>query len=188
MIIETDRLTLRPYTMDDLDDLAVIRAKPEVMRYINNGQTQNREQVAERLRAYLKHYEQHGFSVCAVIHRADARLIGGSGLFTLDRTPEIEVGYTLDQPYWGQGLATEAAHAWLRYGFEEVGLDAIAAVAYPENQASRHVMEKLGLTYRKNGTFYGGEAVYYRIERIDFKPSARLGYRILNDAQTLNFE
>jgi ribosomal-protein-alanine N-acetyltransferase len=180
MHIETERLILRPFAPEDLDDLAAIRAKPEVMKYIGNGQPQTREQAARRLRTYIEHYESHGFSMCAALWKTDGRLIGLCGLFSLDRTPEIEVGYTFDQPFWGLGLATEAAHAWLRYGFEELRLKAIAAIAYPENTASRHVMEKLGMKYRRNGRFYDMNCVYYRIERDAFRPLP-LAYQLHNE-------
>jgi ribosomal-protein-alanine N-acetyltransferase len=170
MLITTDRMVLRPFVAADLDELAVIRAKPEVMRYIADGQPQSREQVVRRLRLYIEHYDLHGFSMFAMINRADGKLIGPGGLFSLTGTPDIEVGYCLDTPFWGQGLATELAATCLRYGFEELKLKAIAAVAYPQNAASRRVMEKVGLTYRKNGVFHGVDSVYYRIEREQFRP------------------
>jgi ribosomal-protein-alanine N-acetyltransferase len=170
MVITTDRLILRPFVAEDLAELAVIRAKPEVMKYIADGQPQTREQVAKRLTHYIEHYEAHGFSMFALINKADGRLIGPGGLFTLRGTTEIEVGYCLDTPFWGQGLATEMAATWLRYGFAELKLKTIAAVAYPQNTASRRVMEKVGLTYRQNGIFHGVNSVYYRIERAQFRP------------------
>jgi ribosomal-protein-alanine N-acetyltransferase len=170
MVITTDRLILRPFVTADLDELAVIRAKPEVMKYIADGQPQTRAQVAKRLNQYITHYEAHGFSMFALINKTDGRLIGPGGLFTLRGTTEVEVGYCLDKPFWGQGLATEMTATWLRYGFEELMLKTIAAVAYPENAASRRVMEKVGLTYRQNGIFHGVNSVYYRIERAQFRP------------------
>jgi ribosomal-protein-alanine N-acetyltransferase len=63
MHITTDRLVLRPFAETDLDDLAAIRAKPEVMKFIGSGQPQNRAEVARRLRTYIEHYELHGFSM-----------------------------------------------------------------------------------------------------------------------------
>jgi ribosomal-protein-alanine N-acetyltransferase len=72
----------------------------------------------------------------------------------LDNTSEVELGYLLDKSYWRRGLATEASHASLKYGFEVVKLDRIVAIAKPENIASRRVMEKVGMKYEKDAYFY----------------------------------
>jgi ribosomal-protein-alanine N-acetyltransferase len=85
-----------------------------------------------RLNAVLDHWEQHGFGLCAVIDKAGGAFIGFCGLQYLDGTSEIEVGYRLAKRFWGQGLATEAASASLKYGFDELGLDRIVAVVHPK--------------------------------------------------------
>jgi ribosomal-protein-alanine N-acetyltransferase len=97
----------------------------------------------------------------------------------LEDSGETEVGYGFDKPFWGQGYATEAAAAWLRYGFETAGLARIVAVAIPENTASRHVMEKLGMKYERDATHYGHECAFYAITREEFAP--RGGFYALHD-------
>ncbi len=76
----------------------------------------------------------------------------------------------LDTPYWGKGLATEAAQASLRYGFEALKLDRIVALAYPENLASQRVMEKIGMHYEKTADYHGITAVWYAITANQFQP------------------
>src|SRR5207253_11071343 len=121
-MIETERLVLRRFTLDDLDELVALRSDPEVMRYIGN---QSREKIEQRLRYYIAHYEPHGFGMWGVVHKDRGALVGWCGLIFLDETPEVEVGYGITKSYWGQGLMTEAARASLRYGFERAGLERI---------------------------------------------------------------
>lgn len=166
-MLETRRLRLRKFTMDDLDELAALRSDPLVMKYIGE---QSREKVKERLRYYISLYEPHGFGMWGVMHKAEAKLIGWCGLMFLEETPEVEVGYGIARAYWGQGLMTEAAAASLNYGFNEIGLERIVAVAMPENTASRHIMEKLGMKYEKNVLHYGFDCAYYAIARDEFRP------------------
>ncbi len=166
-MIETERLLLREFTIDDLDELAALRADPEVMKYIG---VQDREKVLQRLSYYISLYGSHGFGAWGVVHKEQQKLIGWCGLMYLENSPEVEVGYGVAKAYWGQGLVTEAAAASLRYGFERAGLKRIVAVALPENTASRRIMEKLGMKYEKNALHYGYDCAFYAIAREDFRP------------------
>lgn len=164
-MIETQRLILRSFTSDDLDELALIGSDPEVMRFIGDGKPQSREQTAARLNSIIEHRNRHGFGVFAVVDKASGALMGYCGLQFLDNTPEIEVGYRLAKRFWGMGFASEAATASLRYGFEELGLDRIVAVVQPENFASQRVLEKIGLTFVKDARYYNTDVRYYAITR-----------------------
>ncbi|MBV9211813.1 MAG: GNAT family N-acetyltransferase [Acidobacteria bacterium] len=169
MLLETPRLLLREFTMEDLDELAALRSDPLVMKYIGE---QSREKVTKRLRYYISSYEQHGFGVWGVMLKGETKLIGWCGLMFLEETPEVEVGYGIAKDYWGRGLMTEAAAASLNHGFNTVGLERIVAVALPENTASRRIMEKLGMKYEKNTHHYGFDCVYYAVTRDEFKSIA----------------
>ncbi len=179
--IETERLIMRPFTLDDLPALVRIRTKEEVSRYLGTAALQTPEFVEQRLRLYLECYRRHGFGVAAVTEKPGGEMIGWSGLQPLEfgyhglppadmEAGEIEVGYAFDTPYWGQGYATEVAAAWLRYGFEQAGLARIVAVASPENSGSWHVMEKLGMKYETTEQHYDSECVLYAISRDEFTP------------------
>lgn len=161
--IETPRLWLRQFTPDDLNELYSLYINPDLMTYIGKGiRTKNETQTA--LSSIIKHYE-HGFGMWAVIYKDDDKLIGRCGLCFLDNTPEVELGYLLNKSYWRRGLATEASHASLKYGFEVVRLEKIVAIAKPENIASRRVMEKVGMKYEKDAYFYNNDVVYYSISQ-----------------------
>jgi ribosomal-protein-alanine N-acetyltransferase len=180
MIIETERLRLRPFTLDDLPELLRLRADDDVMRYLGGTAKQTPEFGEARLRFYMDCRERYGFSMSPAIRKTDGAFVGWGGLQPLEETGEIEVGYGFDKPYWGQGYATELAAAWMRYGFEEAKLARIIAVAIPENKASRHVMEKLGMKYEKNAIHYGSDCVLYAIAREEFVP--REGFYALHNS------
>lgn len=169
--IETDRLILRQFTAQDLDALFMIRSDPEVMQFIT-GSPSTKEQATASLEKHLLRWERLGFGHWALNYKGNTELLGWCGLDLLDTTTEVEVGYGLARKHWGLGLASEAAGASLRYGFETLNLDRIVAVAYPANEASWHVMEKLGMRFVKNGWYYGAEMVYYEMRRAVFRPSA----------------
>ncbi len=172
-MIETPRLILRPWTMDDYDDFLRLRTNPEIMRYIKPKGIPTAEQVRERLEKALAVHEKHGFGLCAVILRDTGRIIGWCGLQPFDETDEIEIGYAVEKEFWGQGIVSEAAAALLGYGFETVGLERIVAVAIPENRGSSRVMEKIGMTYEKNTVAYGNECVYYAMSREQWAAASR---------------
>ncbi|HEV2705378.1 MAG TPA: GNAT family N-acetyltransferase [Pyrinomonadaceae bacterium] len=167
--LETERLRLRAFRPTDLDAFARLRADPEVMRYIGTGTPHTREQSLERMQANIARWRTNGFGHWAVVEKSSGELMGWCGLARLDETPEVEVGYGLARRFWGAGAATEAARASLRFGFEQLGLERIAAVAFPENTASRRVMEKLGMTYLRRAHYYGAELVYYALTRSRFR-------------------
>ena len=170
--LDTPRLVLRPFTPDDAADHARIYAKPQVTRFLARGPFLGAE-AARRSRLalglFIDHWKEHGFGVWAVIDRASGALIGQCGLKYLPESPEVEILYALDTPYWGQGIATEAAQAALRHGFEWTRLDRIVAVAMPRHHRSLRVMEKLGMSYEGMVEVYGGiRAVLYATSREAF--------------------
>lgn len=169
--IETARLHLQQHSASDLDELYLIRSDPEVMRFIT-GAPATKEQTLEGLNKHLNRWAEFGFGSWAIRFKNDPAIVGWCGLDFLDTTTEIEVGYGLAKKYWGLGIATEAAEASLRFGFEQLNLERIVAVAYPQNIASRRVMEKLGMKYVREGFYYGADMVYYQILRTEFRASA----------------
>ncbi len=89
-------------------------------------------------------------------------LIGDAGLYLVQGVgPEVEVAYHLGKQWWGQGYATDAASACLRFGFQECGLTEIIAICYPEHAASRRVMEKAGMTFVGPARYYDLDLVKY---------------------------
>ena len=167
--IETQRLLFRTFTPDDLHDLAAIRTDPDVMKY-TLGRPESITEVQATLNKYLAHWGQHGFGRWALIERQSTKLIGWCGLSYLEETGgvEIELGYGLAKCHSGKGLASEEASVTMKYGFEELGLARIVAVAWPDNIPSIRVLEKLGMQYEKTVQF-AVEWVYYAIAREEYQ-------------------
>lgn len=167
-ILETDRLVIRKFEPDDLAALIAFRTDPRVSKYLGGAKIQNPDSLKERLRFYIDCCDTHGFGMSAAIWKETGELIGACGLQPLENTGETEVGYSFAYPFWGKGLATECAKAWLRLGFTKFELPRIAAVAQTGNSASQNVMKKLGMRFVKNAGHYGLNCAYYLVEREEF--------------------
>jgi ribosomal-protein-alanine N-acetyltransferase len=163
--IETSRLLFRKFAPGDLNDLAAIRYDPDVMKYIGSGRPESIAEVQVVLDKLIAHWDEHGFGRWALIDKRTGSLIGWGGLSGLENTGDMEIGYGLGKAHWGKGLATEAATALLKYGFEQLGLDRIVAVTWPGNIASQRVLAKLGMKYVRNALFYDRDMAYYVISR-----------------------
>jgi RimJ/RimL family protein N-acetyltransferase len=150
ILLETERLILRQFTEDDVENLVEVDSDPEVMRYLNGGAPTPREAVEQsilpRLLSYYERYE--GFGVWAAIEKSSGAFIGWFSFRPHDEShpDEVELGYRLRRVAWGQGYATEGARALIRKGFSELGVQHVTANTYEHNSASRRVMEKVGMT------------------------------------------
>jgi ribosomal-protein-alanine N-acetyltransferase len=181
--IETARLRLRQFTDSDLEYYARLYSNPEYTRYSPKGAVpleQAKEASQAAYNYFISHWRKHGFGVWAVVDRVNQnnKIIGQCGLNCLPDSDEVEVLYRLDQPYWNQGLTTEATKASLRYGFEQVKLDQIVALTLPEHFASRRVMEKARMRYEKDAHIYRLNVVYYVLYRTAYQPDNFL-YRLI---------
>jgi RimJ/RimL family protein N-acetyltransferase len=161
--LTTERLVLRPPTLDDLPVWHAIYLDAEEVWY--GAARSSLDENREKLTRQVAHFEQHGFGMCAVDLVASGETIGSAGLQHLEGGPEIEVGYRYLKAHWGQGYATESARASIAYGFDELGLDRVVAVALETNVASRRVLEKCGLHEIGLTHVYGLEHVKYEIHR-----------------------
>jgi RimJ/RimL family protein N-acetyltransferase len=152
---------MRPFADEDLEVYSQIVADPEVMRYIGKGQALSYDEAKLRIERMLSSFRDNGFGMFAVIDRKSRRLIGRCGLQYLDNSPEIELGYLFEQDAWGKGYATESAKEVLRHGFQDLEMERIVAVTYPENTPSRRVLEKIGLKYIGEAFHHGINAAKY---------------------------
>lgn len=158
--LETARLSLRPFTAADLDDLAALHGDPAVMRYIDDARPVLREVVAEEtLPGYLRAYRElpEGLGHRAIVERAGGRFAGWISLLPpssvgLEDADGLELGYRLRQEVWGRGYATEAARAVVDAAFGHLGAERIVATTMAVNTGSRRVLEKVGL--RHVSTFF----------------------------------
>jgi [ribosomal protein S5]-alanine N-acetyltransferase len=147
-ILRTARMTFRQFCHEDFESLYTLDSNPEVMKYISDGVPMKEEQVKSALTRIINRYEEWThYGIWAATISETNEFIGWFAFKPLPKINEIEVGYRLLPKYWGKGLATEGTVALLNYGFEDLKLEKITAIALPENKASRKVLEKTGFTY-----------------------------------------
>jgi ribosomal-protein-alanine N-acetyltransferase len=161
--LETSHLFLRPWTLEDADELFHILQEPDILEYFPPT-TFTLEKTQHYINHQLKHWQERGYGHWAVTLKNDSRLVGWDGLEYLPETGENEVAYLLSHQAWGRGFATQAALAAVRYGFETAGLGAIIGLVHPGNIGSIRVLEKCGLTFLDRKVYWGLEMCRYRIE------------------------
>ncbi|MFG2834178.1 GNAT family N-acetyltransferase [Streptomyces zaomyceticus] len=148
--IRTPRLILRQWSDDDLVPLSEINADPEVMRWIDDGSVRDLERTAEDIERYEEEWDEEGFGIFAVELIASGELIGFAGLsvpeYLPEVVPDVEIDWRLGRPFWGQGYASEAAHAVLEFALQDRGLDKVVAITHISNQGAENVIGKLGMT------------------------------------------
>ncbi len=162
--LETPRLRLRGFRPADAAPLHRILTQEGMLRYFPSPAGPSRERVEAFVRNQIDQWDAVGYAWWAVELKTTGALLGWNGLQYLPETRETEIGYLLDHPWWGQGLATEATRASLRYGFEDLGRQEIIGLAHPENLASRRVMEKAGMRFRCQAEYFGMDMAKYSLD------------------------
>lgn len=153
-MLETDRLRLRPFQLEDAQAVRELAGDYEIAKTTLNIPHPYPEGAAEewilsQSTAVATGTGRH----FAIVLKANDMYIGSMGLGIHRTHQRAEIAYFIGRPYWGKGYATEAAQQVLRYGFTELGLHRIFAFAFTDNPASTRVMEKIGMTYE--GTLVG---------------------------------
>ena len=171
-MIETERLYLRTFQPEDLSSYhATIYGNADVMTYLPGGIPRPVEVVRETMDYFVSHQERYGFSIWAVFEKESQTFVGHAGLIHAPRTDErlpqdVELAYAFGKAYWGSGYATEVARASLKFGFEEIELDKIIALAFSANVPSQRVMQKIGMTYKGvSDLYHGATLVLYEMKR-----------------------
>lgn len=170
----TERLRLRPWKLDDLVPLADIFAKPEVWRF-PFGRGFSPVETKSYLDRRIELQARGILPPSAVEERKTGRLLGYLALSPPDWLPEVmpafEIGWRLDPPYWGKGLATEGARVLLDYGFRELELPEVLSIYEPANVASGRVMEKLGLLFdhESRHPYFGTPIHIHRLTRSEWE-------------------
>ena len=154
-MIHTDRLVLRPAVDADRAAIAALNAHPKVGEWL--GGVRDRaasDAFVDRVQA---HEAEHGFGFWVVEHKADARVIGMTGVWwvppEMDMPGTVEIGWRFMPDAWGQGYATEAARAALDYGLRALGLEEIIAFTARTNLASQAVMKRIGMVHAPERDF-----------------------------------
>jgi len=142
--LRTERLLLRAWREEDREPFAALNADPAVMEFFPS--TLDRAASDALVDRIIERWRTDGHGLWAVERLADGAFLGFTGLARLDYLAQPEVGWRFGRAAWGNGYATEAAEATLRFGFETIGLPAIVSVTTVANVRSRAVMERIGMS------------------------------------------
>jgi ribosomal-protein-alanine N-acetyltransferase len=176
----TERLFLRAWRAADLAPFAALNGDLQVMEHFPS--TLSRPASDRLVETIVEGWAAIGFGLWAVERTSDRTFLGFTGLsrpsFEAHFTPAVEVGWRLARHAWGHGYATEAARAAVAFGFQTVGLEEIVSFTVPDNERSRRVMERLGMTRDPTDDFDHPKLperhplrrhVLYRLRRADWE-------------------
>ena len=166
-IIETKRLVVNTPDADDLENLYKLQSDPEVMKYIGQG-VRTMAEAKTGLERAIQHQLKHKFSLGNVYETKSGDFIGRAGLIHVaydDSQPDIEFGYALLKKFWNKGYATELSKALINWGFENLAVKKLVGIIRPENERSRHVLEKVGMHYVGIENYNGIDVARYEISK-----------------------
>ncbi|HEX8499537.1 MAG TPA: GNAT family N-acetyltransferase [Pyrinomonadaceae bacterium] len=173
--LRTERLVLRMFREEDLDEYAAMAADPEVTRHLGDGGTLSRADAWRQMAMILGHWQLRGYGMWAAEESATGRLVGRVGFFNPEGWPGFELGWTLAREFWGRGYATEAARRALEYGFTELGRAHVISLIRPANAPSVRVAGRLGERLEGEVQLHGSTALVYGITREDWLAGRRRG-------------
>ena len=151
VVLETERLILRPWTLHDLDDFFEYAKNPDVGPRAGWLPHENKEKSLEILNMFIA--DKKTF---AIVYKENNKVIGSLGIERYgseDKLTEFfdyqgrEIGYVLSKDYWGKGLMPEAVQAVINYCFDKFNLDFLLCGYFDFNNQSKRVQEKCGFTY-----------------------------------------
>jgi [ribosomal protein S5]-alanine N-acetyltransferase len=151
--IDTGRLLLRHFTLDDVEAMYLMSSIPEVIRHVGNTPLTSLEEARAALeKGPLHDYAVYGFGRFACVWKETGEVIGFSGLKYLPDFDAVELGYRFLPQYWGKGLATESGQASIEYARNDRGLKRLIGLVHPDNHGSANVMKKLGFAFERKTT------------------------------------
>lgn len=156
-IIETDRIILRKFTLEDIDAVFEFGSSKIVNEYTGEVSLKNKEEAKNIIKnIYFKDYKKYGYGRWATVYKPTNKIIGFAGLKFLPEFDETDIGFRFLPEYWNKGIATEVSEKIIKYGFKHFNLQRIIGIADPKNIGSCKVLEKIGLTFYKSD-FYDNE-------------------------------
>jgi RimJ/RimL family protein N-acetyltransferase len=170
VILETERLLLRPLCGDDFEDYAALCADPEVARHLARG-VFSREQAWRHLAFLIGHWQMLGYGMWALTERETGTFLGMTGFAEPDGWPGFELAWMLARRFWGRGYATEGARAALDYAFAVLKKPRVISLIHPANHASIRVAERLGESLQKQIEMQGREVLVFGTTPGSIRPS-----------------
>ena len=147
-VLETERLSLRQFTVDDAQFILTLLNEPSFLRYIGDKQVRNLEDARQYiLNGPVASYERNGFGLCLVELKESYTPIGMCGFLKREELPDPDIGFAFMPEFWSKGFAFEAASAALQDARERLKLSRILAITSLDNEASIKLLERLGFRF-----------------------------------------
>lgn len=155
-VLETARLSLRPFTADDADFVLALLNEPDFHRFIGDRGVRTPDDARSYIRDKLvASYGKHGYGLWHVSLRANGTAVGMCGLVRRDYLADPDVGFAFLARFAGRGYATESATAVVHHARTRLGLGRLHGITDPANAASQHVLRKVGLRFDREFTVPG---------------------------------
>jgi RimJ/RimL family protein N-acetyltransferase len=161
-VVRTERLLLRPVTVDDAEALAAMYADPEVTRWVH---ALDLEGTRAQLSRFVGQWATRGIGPFAVVDPDSGEFLGRAGVKYWPEFDFTEVGWVLRRDLWGRGLATEAGRASLDYAFANTDLDKVTAIIAKQNAASIAVAHRLGMAAWRDEVLFDTDCTIYAVDR-----------------------
>ena len=153
-ILETERLRLRQFTLDDAEFIIRLLNSPGWLEFIGDRNVKTEEEAkAYLLNGPMKSYEANGYGLCMVEIKIDNTPIGMCGIINRANLEGQDIGFAFLSEYIGLGYGYEIAAATLNYAMNELKLPRVLAITLPTNKPSIKLLEKIGLEFKKTFSF-----------------------------------
>jgi [ribosomal protein S5]-alanine N-acetyltransferase len=150
IVIETERLILRKFTVDDAAFMLELLNTPDWLRFIGDRNVRTLEQAEQYLlNGYMKSYQNYGFGFYVVVIKATQELIGICGIVKREGLEDVDIGFAFFQQFMGKGYGYESASAVLNYALNDLKIKRIVAIVDPENVVSIGLIKKIGMQFEK---------------------------------------
>ncbi len=158
----TPRLRAQRLAASDLDELAALLADPRVMATL--GGVRSQDEARRVLDASEEQWRRHGHGLCAFRAASDGSFVGRAGLrrISIEGREETELLYAVRAECWRRGLATEMARGLLAHAAAHLEPESVVAFTLLDNEGSRRVMEKCGMSFERAFAYAGRPHVLYR--------------------------
>ena len=156
-VLETERLSLRKFTVDDAEFILTLLNEPAFLRYIGDKKVRNLEDARQYiLTGPVASYERYGFGLLLVELKESHTPVGMCGLLKREQLPDPDIGFAFMPEFWSKGFAFEAAAALLEDGRERLRLERILAITSLDNEASTKLLQRLGFSFDRVITLTAG--------------------------------
>lgn len=146
--LETERLILRRYTLEDVNDYFDFASDVEVTKFLRWGPHPNKEYTLEYFKDVIEEYSTGKDSPWGLEHKTGKKLIGSIHIMQLDTYhKKAQIGFVINREYWHRGYITEALNKVFEYCFSTLQLNRIEALCIAENHVAIRVVEKVGMKF-----------------------------------------